>query len=201
MFILTGCDFFGSNKFDGSEKSLNNMVGNLRSDEMADFIKDFELVVYVLGGQQKVIGYDKDKIRQEAFNIKEFAKNKNLEFLKLKLVDMQQKNQEKTYLHFNHGIISEPKKGFIYEDTYSVNDIEAIINNSNGDMFDYQKKIEFKKGFIQGCLNNKSIDKNLCLCVWDKMNINYSYQQLLENTKSQNSAYLNQVRLFSQECK
>lgn len=176
LFILAGC---GDKKFDGTQNSVEFMMNDMTHEEQVKFIKDFELVSYVLNGEKKLIGYNVEDIKNEAINIKKFANNKNIKFLEEKIIQMQSNREESTYLHINYGVISSPKHGYIYSEEYSTDDLKDILV-LKGDLEDHQLKKKEKNGFFHGCLKIDGITAAICECIWTDLITNYSNKELAE---------------------
>jgi len=124
--LFIGCE----KKFDGSLKSLEQMMDNLSMEEKTRFIQEFELVSDTYGGEYKLKGWTIEEIRSEASKIITFTKKKNIEFLENFIIEMKKDNKTSTYLHITkNGFISKPKVGYVYKKEYSIKQLEQSLLN------------------------------------------------------------------------
>ncbi len=190
IIMFSGC---GDKKFDGTETSLYSMIDGLSMNEQTQFILDFEFVANIHGGEKKLIGFSLKDINNEAVRIKEVIKNKNIDFLKEKILQMQNENQQSTYLDIKYGLISNPKMGYIYGDKYEINDLKIILE-LKGDVEDYKIKNQQKGDFFKGCLGTSNIENsvanNACECIWTSLITKYTNKELNSYSMNPTDEYM-----------
>lgn len=196
IMVFSGC---GDNKFDGSENSITEMMKDMPSGEKVQFIKDFELVAYASRGEKNLVGFNVEDLKNEALKVRKFAKNKNVKFLKEKIDQMKSKGDQTTYLHINYGIISNPKQGYNYKNTYSINDLEDILL-LKGDYEDYEFTREEKRGFIKGCLQTSGIITPTCECIWTNLSTKYSSKDRMKYSMNPTVEYTDFMKTTALSC-
>lgn len=115
--------------FDGSEDSLYRMMKTIPLNEQVKFIKDFEIVLGAYQGKEhKLVGFKVEDIKEEANNIKKWISKQNITFLESLIDKLSNSNENSTFLHISKsGRIYEPRAGYIYEKTYSINDLNKLL--------------------------------------------------------------------------
>jgi len=125
-FLLISCD----EKFNGSEESLVKMMEDLSPKEQILFIKKFELVSTVYGGESKLQGWTVEDINKESLKVIKFIKKKNKDFLENYIIYMKKNGMTSSYLHRSkEGFMSKPKTGFLYKKEYSLQELEKALSN------------------------------------------------------------------------
>jgi hypothetical protein len=193
--LFTGC---GEKNFNGNANSIEDMISSLPIKEQAKFLNDFELLSYAIG-EDKLIGYTIDEIKQEALNIKDFTGKKNIKFLKAEILKMKSKNLKYISLHLKHGMFSSPRAGFIYRKQYSANDLEGIIN-SNGSLEEYEYKQKFMKDYKLGCLKQKNATNEICECIGNSFYTHFGYKHFANTEVEMTDKYKEVLTDASRKC-
>lgn len=114
--------------FDGSEESLSRMMSLLPLNQQADFLKDFELVAEVYGGEYKLLGFKIEDIKSESIKINKWINKQNIIFLEAFIKKLSDSNKNSTYLHMtNIGLMQEPQMGYNYKTKYSLQDLKNLL--------------------------------------------------------------------------
>lgn len=141
VLLISGCESGGNGAtFDiNDESSFDKLAKNLNREDTVALIKNMELIAHAHQGEHKLHGMTLDQITQEASNIKEWLKKQNQEFLKAYIAKLQATDQTETYLHITeNGRLYEPKSGYIYEKSYSIDELNEILKYG-GDFEAYSK--------------------------------------------------------------
>ena len=135
LFTISSC---GEQQFDSRDSdSLKKMMSGMSLQEEIEFLKDIELVIHSLGAgineqsigdpSYKLNGYTVKEIKEEAENIRAFIKEKNIQFLREKINEMQTSGKSSIGLHQTvDGMFSLPRAGYIHKDYY-LESLKAIL--------------------------------------------------------------------------
>jgi len=130
LSIFIGCEEkkIGDVEFDFSNQSaFEKAISKMPQNEQVLFIKNFELVVYMNGGEKNIQGITINQVKTESNKIKEIARKNNIKFLTSKIKEMKAKNRDKAYIHKEHIFLSNPRRGHIYKKSYSIQELENTL--------------------------------------------------------------------------
>lgn len=194
IFSLLGCS---DKKFDGTEKSLKNLMNNMTLEEQAEFIYNFNMLTFGGIGEQKLVGFTLEDIQYSIDNIH----NSNLKYLTKLIKEMEDKNISNSPILIKYGIFGNPKKAYNPHDVTiaTKEEIKAMIS-SNGDIFDYNVKIKEKDRFIEQCKGKNNDAIPVCECIWSKIIITYSNEQMIANVQKPNEAFNNFINQTGKNC-
>lgn len=120
--ILSGCF---DKTFDFRDpQSLENMMSGMSLEEQKIFLDDIQLAADALGGEYKLNDYTSEEIKAAAENARSFLNQKNIDFLREIILEMEATGKQNIRLHMSsHGLLSMPKEGYIAK-TYSIDKLK-----------------------------------------------------------------------------
>jgi len=130
LISLSGCGDKDINtiKYDFNNQSeFEDAILKIPVNEQALFIKNFELVAYVHGGEKKLQGFTILDIKKESIRVKKYARKENIKYLTSKIAKMKNLNQKRASIHQDHLMMSDPKRGLVYKRSYSVKELEEVL--------------------------------------------------------------------------
>lgn len=130
LSVFVGCEEkkAGDIKYDfNNQTPFENAILKMPPNEQVLFIKNFELVAYVSGGEHKIQGMTINQIKIASNKIKEMARKDNIKFLTAKIKEMKSKNKDKAYIHKEQIFLSNPRRGMIYNKSYTIQELENTL--------------------------------------------------------------------------